>query len=177
MFFEETEPGVFERNKNFHIKSNRWVDEQYNEIDKFCFNLRDGIVNIFEKLPLEVRQNLSNIEFSELQKIRKLKNKEQVINDSDKNLGAIMADKTDVVTECQRQLYHIKTYIKLSLEEMEILIANIKSELSEIIGKYKENSMCTTKEKEFLLSKISKFNVPHFYIIWKILKIPLLAGQ
>ena len=30
MVFEETTPGVFERNKNFRIKSNRWVDEQYN---------------------------------------------------------------------------------------------------------------------------------------------------
>ena len=102
-----------------------------------------------KKCPLEVRQNLFNNIFFELQKIRKLKNKDQVINDSDKNLGAIMADKTDVVKECQRQLYDIKTYIKLSLEEMEILIAKIKSELSEIVGKYKSNNLCSTKEKRF----------------------------
>ena len=75
MFFEETKPGVFERNKNFHIKSNRWVDEQYNKIDNLCFKLRDGITNIFEKCPLKVRQNLSNNEFFELQKIRKFKKK------------------------------------------------------------------------------------------------------
>ena len=113
------------RNKNFHIKSNRWVDEQYNEIDNFCFKLRDGITNPFENFPLETKQNLSNKEFFELQNIRNLKNKTKVINDSDKNLGAVMADKTDVITECKRQLYAVKTYIKLSLEEMEFLIAKI----------------------------------------------------
>ena len=60
-----------------------------------------------------------------------------------------MADKTDVVKECQRQLNDIKTYIKLSLEEMEILIAKIKSELSEIVGRYKENFCARQKKKNF----------------------------
>ena len=68
MFFEETKPGVFERNKNFHIKNNRWVDAQYNEIDNFCFNLRDGILNIFEKYLLEVKQNLSKMNFPNFKK-------------------------------------------------------------------------------------------------------------
>ena len=49
-----------------------------------------------------------------------MENKSQVIHDSDKNLGAVMADKMDAITECKRQLYDIKMYIKLSLEEMEI---------------------------------------------------------
>ena len=80
----------------------------------------------------------------------------------------------DVVIECHRQLYDIKTYIRLSMEEMEILVAKIKSELSEIVVKYKANYLCSTKEKDFLLSKISNFNVPHFYIIWKILNIPIV---
>ena len=150
MFFEETKPGVFERNKNFHIKSNRWVDAQYNEIDNFCFNLRDGILNIFENTNLEVSKNLSDNEFFELLKLKKLKNKDQVINDLDKNLGAVMADKSDVVKECQRQLYDINTYIRLSREEMEILIAKIKSELSEIVNRNKLNNFCNKKEMEFL---------------------------
>ena len=125
MFFEEKAPGVFVRNKNFHIKNNNWMDGQYNEIDNFCFNIRDGITNLFENFPVETKCNLSNQEFFELQNIRDLKNKTEVINDSDKNLGAVMADKTDVITECKRQLYDIKTYIKLSLEEMQILITKI----------------------------------------------------
>ena len=54
-----------------------------------------------------------------------LKNKSHIINDSDKNLGAVMADKEYVIEECKRQLYDINTYIKLSLEEMEMLITKI----------------------------------------------------
>ena len=98
MFFEETKPGIFERNKNFHIKSNHWVDKQYNKIDNFCFQIRDGITNLFEKCPLEVKQNLSNNDFFELQKIMDTKHESQITNDLDKNLDAVMADK-DVIIE------------------------------------------------------------------------------
>ena len=55
-FFEETKPSVFERNKKFHIKSNTWFNEQYNEIDDFCYKISDGITNLFENSPLEVKQ-------------------------------------------------------------------------------------------------------------------------
>ena len=61
---------------------------------------------------------MSNNEFSALQNVIEVKNESQIINDSDKNLGAVMADKEDVVIECKRRLYHISTYIKLSFEEM-----------------------------------------------------------
>ena len=108
---------------------------------------------------------MSKNEFSALQNIMEAKNKSQIINDSDKNLGAVLADKEDVVIECKRQLYDISTYIKLSLEEMEILIAKVKAELSEVVRKYKSNNLCSSKEKEFLFT--------HFYIIWKILKNPI----
>ena len=92
------------------------------------------------------------------------KNKNQVINDSDKNLGAVMADKEDVVIECKRQLYDISTYVKLSFEEMEILVAKIKSELLEVVNKNMLNNFCSKKEKEFLLSKFSNFCIPHVTI-------------
>ena len=69
--------------------------------------------------------------------------------DSDKKLGAVMANKTDVISECKRHAYDVKTYIRLLLEEMEILIANIKSELSEVVGRYKSNDLCSTNEKDF----------------------------
>ena len=92
-----------------------------------------------------------------------------------------MADKKDVVTECKRQLYDMSTYIELSFEEMEILVAKIKSELLEVVNRNMLNNFCSKKEKEFLLSKFSNFNVPHFYIIWKLLKDrivgrPIVAG-
>ena len=39
MFFEETKTGVFERNKNVHIKNkNFWADENFKEIDDFVSN-------------------------------------------------------------------------------------------------------------------------------------------
>ena len=82
-----------------------------------------------------------------------LKTKAHIINDSDKNLGAVMADKEDVIEECKRQLYDIKTYIKLSLEEMEMLIAKIKSELSEVVNKNTLNNFCSKKEKDPIVGR------------------------
>ena len=34
---------------------------------------------------------------------------------------------------------------------------------------------CSTKEQNFLLSSSNRFKVPHFYIIWKILKNPIVG--
>ena len=37
-----------------------------------------------------------------------------------------LTNKNDIIIECKRQIYDINTYIKLSIEEIEILIAKIK---------------------------------------------------
>jgi len=176
MFFEETTPGVFIRNKKFGIKNNWWASEHYREINEFCFKIRDGIAGIINAGNILNKQNLSKLEFSALQMlIAKRTTQEFVINDSDKNLGAAPAEREDVIKESSRQLYDVKTYFKLSLEEVEMLIAKIRTELLEIVNKYSLRNECSKKEKDFLLSKTSGFTIPHFYIIWKILKNPIIG--
>ena len=107
--------------------------------------------------------------------MEKRKNQEFVINDSDKNLGTAAAEKKDVIKECSRQLCDIQTYFELSTEAIEMLIAKIRTELLEVINKYSLRNECSKKEKDFLLSKIKGFTIPHFYIIWKILKNPIIG--
>ena len=96
-----------------------------------------------------------------------LKNPQQkfVINDSDKNLGAAVAEKEDVIKESCRQLYDINTYLKLSAAEAEMLIAKIKFELMDVVNKYVAKKECSQKEAAFLTSKARVFTIPHFYII------------
>ena len=103
------------------------------------------------------------------------KNEVHVVNYTDKNLGAAIADKEDVIVECKRQLFDINTYLKLSLEGMEMLIAKIQMELREVVNKYKNKKKCNVKEENFILSKVRNFTIPHFYIIWKILKNPIVG--
>ena len=100
-----------------------------------------------------LKQNLSNKEFNELQKIVVNKNVVHVVNNTNKNLGAAVADKKDVIVECKRQLYDIKTYLKLSMEEMEMLIAKIQMELQKVTNKYKKLKICNNKEESFIVSK------------------------
>ena len=70
-----------------------------------------------------------------------------VINDTDKNLGAAVADKKDVIIECKRQLFDVNTYLKLSLEEMEILITKIQTELRAVVIKFKIVKSVMSKQK------------------------------
>jgi len=58
---------------------------------------------------------------------------------------------------------------------MEMLIAKIKSELLEVVNRNMLGNFCSKKEKEFLLSKVTNFTIPHFYIIWKLLKNPIVG--
>ena len=80
----------------------------YNEIDTFCYNIRDGIANLINEQNIVLKQNLSKQEFKELQKVIVNKNEVHIVNDTDKNLGAAISDKEDVVNECKRQLYHLE---------------------------------------------------------------------
>ena len=54
-------------------------------------------------------QNISNKEKSALRNLIRAKNKSIVIKDTDKNMGAEEdKDKTDVISECERQMGDIK---------------------------------------------------------------------
>ena len=90
-------------------------------------------------------------------------------------MGAADADKSDVIFECTRQLSDVKTYYKLSETEIKNIISEIQTKLRNIVTchLYKEN--CTKTEADFLLSKMFIYDIPHFYIIWKILKNPIVG--
>ena len=103
------------------------------------------------------------------------KNKKVVINDTDKNVGPACADKEKVIQECERQLYDIEVYLKLSKDQMQELIQCIQRKLTNIISFHKRQGNCSKKEEEFLLSKLNSFIIPHFYILWKILKDPIVG--
>ena len=57
--------------------------------------------------------------------------------------------KMDVIVECKRQLYDIITYLKLSIEEVDILIAKIQSELLEVVNKFVAKKKNAAKKRRF----------------------------
>ena len=71
------------------------------------------------------------------------------VNDTDENLGAISADKNDVITECWRQLYDVVTYNKISWEQAVTLIDKIKFNLRSIIRKHMDKGSCSYQEAKF----------------------------
>ena len=73
---------------------------------------------------------MSNKEKSALRNLIRAKNKSMVIKDADKNMGTEEdTDKTDVISECERQMRDIKTYLKISEEEWKQFITEIQNKL------------------------------------------------
>ena len=84
-------------------------------------------------------------------------------------MGAADADKSDVIFECTRQLSDVKTYYKLSETEIKNMISEIQTKLRNLITCHLYKGNCTKTEAFFLMSKMFMYDIPHFYIIWKIL--------
>ena len=71
----------------------------------FGWRVREKINEVIERMVKQkFGQNMSNKEKSALRNLIHAKNKSIVINDTDKNMGAADADKSDVISECERQL-------------------------------------------------------------------------
>ena len=114
-FFVEKKPGTFVKDDSFRIKSNWVAPMEFNDVNTFCWNVREHLRILFEsRISFGKSPNLSNKEMATLRKLRREKNKELVINDTDKNVGPACADKDDVIKECKRQLDDIEVYLKLS---------------------------------------------------------------
>ena len=89
---------------------------------------------------------------------------------TDKNMDAVDADKNGRNLRMQTSTGGHKNLFKISKEELKQFITEIQNKLKRIVDShmYKEN--CTKKEAEFLMSKMFIYEIPHFYIIWKIRK-------
>ena len=67
MFFTETTPGTFCLNKQFCLKNHYVAKDTFNEVDEFCWQLRDGINEIVENhIKYDYSFNLSTKEKSAL---------------------------------------------------------------------------------------------------------------
>ena len=175
-FFAEASPGVYVRDRKFHVKSTWSCEENYADVNNFCWNVRDNLRTLFEsKVGIKRAQNLSNREKTALRLLKLNRNKSVVVNDTDKNVGPASADVEQVITESKRQLYDKDVFLSLTEEQVKKLIQEIKTRLQNIVSKYKNRGNCSKKETDFLLSRTNNFKIPHFYIIWKILKNPIVG--
>ena len=99
-FFLETSPGTYHLNNKFHLKSHFVSPETFNEVNEFCWLLRDGISNLVENyVKFDFTTNLCKKEKRALHTLVTEKNRVHVVNDTDKNLGPASADKSDVINE------------------------------------------------------------------------------
>ena len=88
MFFSETSPGTYRFDNKFHLKSHFVPPETFNEVNEFCWLLRDGISDLVENIiKHDSSSNLGKKEKRALHTLVTEKNRIHVINDTDKNLG------------------------------------------------------------------------------------------
>ena len=137
VFFSESKPGVFQKNKNLCLKNNVFPPTEYATVNNFCWNIRDAINILFEKYITE-KQNLSNKGKRLLNILIKNRNVKVCINDTDKNLGPLSTDKSDIIKECHKQLYDILMYNKIMWGQAKLFIEKIKIDLRKIVRKHIE---------------------------------------
>ena len=80
-----------------------------------------------------------------------------------KKHGAADADKEDVILECIRQLSDIKTYLKLTEEEIKNIITEIQNKLKRTVKSHLYKGNCTKKEADFCYQKCT-FLMSHISI-------------
>ena len=84
-FFVEKTPGTFIRDKTFRIKNTWNCMEEYRNVNKFCFDVRDRLDEVFQKtMGMNRSQNMSNKEKTALKSLQRNKNIAVVVNDTDK---------------------------------------------------------------------------------------------
>ena len=136
-FFVENSPGTFVRDKTFRMKSSWSCMREYNGVNKFCFDFRDRLNEVFQHTMVMKRaQNMSNQEKTALRILHRNKNVNVMINDTDKNVGPACADKDAIINECTRQLKKKRVYNQLTQEEAEQLIQKIKKCLVNVVNKH-----------------------------------------
>ena len=76
MFFSvENTPGTFIRNKTFRMKNSWSCMQEYNSVNKFCFDVRDRLDEVFQRTTgMKRAQNMSNQEKTALKFLQKNKN-------------------------------------------------------------------------------------------------------
>ena len=146
-FFVENTPGTFIRNKTFRMKNSWSCMQEYYNVNKFCFDVRDRLDEVFQRtMGMKRAQNMSNQEKTALRILHRNKNVDVVINDTDKNVGPACADKDDVINECTRQLYEKRVYNQLTKEKAEQLIQVIKKRLENVVNNHMTKGFCSKKK-------------------------------
>ena len=97
------------------------------------------------------------------------------INETDKkNCVQPKAEKQYAINKCRRHLYDAETYLTMLVNEVKIFTRKLQHILQKVSEKHFHDGNCSQKMKDFLMSNIINDTIPHFYIVWKILKSPPL---
>ena len=80
-FFVENTPGTFIRNKTFRMKNSWSCMQEYYNVNKFCFDVRDRLDEVQRTMGMKRAQNMSNQEKTALRILHRNKNVDVVIND------------------------------------------------------------------------------------------------
>ena len=139
------------------------------------YDIHDRLSGLFHRtMGMKRSQNMSNQEKTALRKLRLNKNVNSMTRIKMSALLALIKRRSlrNAEDSCTKKRC---IYNQLTQEEANQLIRVIKKHLSNFVNKHTIRGNCSKRESEFLLSNLNKFNIPHFYIIWKILKNPIVG--
>jgi hypothetical protein len=147
------------------------VQPRHGIIMNFCADVLDDITSELDKHreanPDTEEEGYKNMRKQESKTLHKLKNANKgIIKPSDKNMGPSICTSKTYKKGGWQHLSDTRTYTQLEEEEKLDFCKKAVQTLTDILRRHKPDR----ETSEFLTAFIENFNIPNFYLIWKIHK-------
>ena len=154
------------------------VQPRWGVIMNFCEDVREDLLLNLNKLrnanPQSDEKGFSNMSKRETKALKKLKNaKSGILKPSDKNMGSSISTSAKYKKGAWQHLSDTRTYTELEAQEKVEFCTKAVEHLTNILAKYNPDE----ETSSFLKAFIDNFDIPSFYIIWKIHKLPKEVGR
>jgi hypothetical protein len=160
------------------VRVSRRLDPRHSVIVNFCQDVREDILmkldNFRKENPQDDPQGFSNMSSKQAKAVQNLKDgKMGILKPSDKSMGTAISTSKKYKKGCWQHLSDTRTYTQLEEVEKVEFCTKAVNHLTQILAKYNPDS----DTKNFLQAFIDNFDIPSFYIIWKIHKLPKEVGR
>lgn len=160
---------IYRRMKFLHSSTTRTSTQQFSGVLKVEHYIELTKNNLNDQLPIltmKFSSNVTNTDKATVKKFKKIRN-EITIKPADKNLGIVLLDTEDYISQCTKHLSDTQTYRLANKYPKD----NIRKQLTNTVVSFKSQiSGYSEKLYKFLLSEPDHSRIPQFYGIPKIHK-------
>lgn len=160
---------IYRRMKFLPKQTTTTITQQFSGVSKVEHYIEQTKNNLNDRLQTLIQQHSTNFTMTDKKVIKKLKQvrHEITIKPADKNLGIVLLDTDDYITECTRHLADTNTYRLTNNYPKEDIQKNIHNTIISFKSQIHDHNK---RLYDFLLSEPDNSRIPQFYGIPKVHK-------